>query len=81
MDYGARDRPAYVERVRPDSPAQRAGIRPNDLIMTVNGERVATCDDFFGALGSIPPEQRIDLVLKRGDELLPVQLEAEPETP
>lgn len=81
LDFGARDRPAYVERVRAESPASRAGIKPNDLVMTVNGERAGTCAAFYAALRKVPAGERIRLVIKRGEDVRPIEIDPEPSTP
>lgn len=77
FDVGGRGRPAYVERVRPGSPAFEAGIRPNDLILTVAGEPIATCDDFYRAWAGLRGDLRVEITLKRGDEIISAELPAE----
>src|SRR5262249_40421572 len=42
--------PPYVEELRPDSPATRAGLRPDDLIVYVNGEQVVSIKELKEAL-------------------------------
>jgi S1-C subfamily serine protease len=74
FDVGGRVRPAYVERVRPGSPAARAGLRPNDLIVSLDGQPVATCDDFARLAAKTAPNRSIALVIKRGEELKPLDL-------
>jgi S1-C subfamily serine protease len=69
FDIGGRTRPAYVERVRPNSPAVWAGVRPDDLVLSVNGETVATCDELRRAFTSAPPGLPLTLVVKRGEAL------------
>ncbi|MGD8451674.1 MAG: S1C family serine protease [Phycisphaerae bacterium] len=78
FDVGGRVRPAYVERIRPDSPAWIGGLRANDLIMSLDGQAVDTCDDLRRLIGEAGPQQRLTLVVKRGDELKLIELAAEP---
>ncbi len=78
FDVAGRESPAYVERVRANSPAARADIRPNDLILSLNGQPVATCDDFTRLLAGIPPTVRLELTLKRGEQVIFAELTVEP---
>lgn len=39
-----RDNPAVVDQVDPGSPAEAAGLKPGDLILAVNGEKVLRLD-------------------------------------
>ena len=70
FDVGGRVRPAYVERVRPGSPAEKAGIRPGDLIVSADGTSVATCEEFRAALSGLRPGQSVELVAKRGERVI-----------
>lgn len=36
----------YVMNVVPDSPAQKAGIQPNDRLVAINGKKIVTQNDF-----------------------------------
>ena len=74
FDVGGRGRPAYVERIRADSPARRAGIRPNDLIISLAGEPIGTCADFHEVCERLRVDQQVDVVIKRGDEVKSLEL-------
>jgi S1-C subfamily serine protease len=41
---------AYITRVVSDSPAQKAGIKPGDIIVSVDGQQVKAIDDLIGAV-------------------------------
>jgi S1-C subfamily serine protease len=77
FDVGGSVRPAYIERVRPGSPAARAGVQPDDLIVSLNGQPIATCEDYSLRLAGLRPAQPVELILKRGRELLTVTVEPE----
>lgn len=77
FDLGGSVRPAYVERVRPGSPAARAGVQADDLIISLNGQPIATCEDYQVRLGQSRAGQPLELILKRGQQLLTVKIEAE----
>ncbi len=82
FDVGGRSRPAYIERVRPHSPAARAGLRANDLLLSIRGDAIATCADVSEALERVRGNEPLELVVKRGEELVSVALELNaPEEP
>ncbi len=66
-----------VERVRRGSPAAQAGVRADDLILAVNGRSVADVEQYEKALTQLAPGDVVELVLRRGEEVLQVRLEPE----
>ena len=77
FDVGGRVRPAYVERVQPGSAARRAGIRSGDLILSVAGTPVASCEEFDEAMRELHSNQSIEVVVKRGEKVLSMPLTVE----
>lgn len=71
---GYRQTWAFVGRVRRDSPADRAGIRPDDLIIAVDGRRVADAADYQKQIASLIPGQSVPFTLKRGTEIVTVEV-------
>lgn len=69
--------PAYVDSVIADSPAERAGIEPNDLVLFVNDDLVQSCRMLGDALGRLEAGDTLKLVLRRGNTLVPVELPVE----
>ncbi len=70
--------PPYVDAVTSGSQADRAGLRPGDLVVFVNGELVQSCRELKERLGWVEPGERVRLTVRRGDRLLEVELQAEP---
>ena len=68
--------PPYVEEVRPGSPAAKAGLRPDDLIVYVDGELVASIKDFREIMKPAAPGTEVTLEVRRGDKLQTRQAEA-----
>lgn len=66
--------PPYVELVRDDSPAEWAGIRPDDLIVFVGENLVHSCQGFRDELAHIERGSTVNLVLMRGDELVDIEI-------
>jgi CubicO group peptidase (beta-lactamase class C family) len=74
-DYGETDG-VRVMQVRLEGPADRAGIRANDLIREVNGRPVATLDELLAALEGARPGSKYRLKLSRQGKALDVALTA-----
>jgi serine protease Do len=66
--------PPYVEDVVPDSPAAKAGLRPDDLIVYVDGLPVISIQTFKEVLDRYRPGSEIKLEVRRGDRLTTVPL-------
>ncbi|RMG12254.1 MAG: PDZ domain-containing protein [Planctomycetota bacterium] len=66
---------AYVERVVPGSPAERAGLRPDDLVVRLGERTIYDCRDYDEALASAPRGRPLPLLVKRGDAVLALELE------
>jgi S1-C subfamily serine protease len=66
-----------VERVRRGSPAERAGVRPDDVILSVNGKSVSDGTEYDERLRGLDADEAIDLVIRRGRTIVSVRLEPE----
>lgn len=72
-----RSPPAYIDRVRRGSPAHKARLRPDDLIVRIDQYPIRTCAEFRRALRSYGPGDEIDLTFKRGSKVYKVSLKLE----
>ncbi len=72
---GYRRIPPFVERVRRGSPALHAGVRKDDLILSVNGRSVADVEAYDDRMGKAAPNEPIDLVIRRGRRILTIRIE------
>ena len=70
--------PPFVEGVRPGSPAAKAGIRTDDLILFVNEQLVPSHKQVVEELTFVDRVDPVRLTLQRGQELIEVQLSLEP---
>jgi serine protease Do len=73
--------PPYIEEVVPGSPADRAKLRPDDLIVYIDGLPVPDINTFNNILAGYGPGQEPKLEIQRGDKLttVPLKLEKLPE--
>ncbi|PIU20760.1 MAG: hypothetical protein COT18_00505 [Elusimicrobia bacterium CG08_land_8_20_14_0_20_59_10] len=65
---------AIVNVVAPGSPADRAGIRRGDLLLTCDGDPIETNEDLFLKTFSRRPGDEIELVLRRKAKKMTVRL-------
>lgn len=70
--------PPFVEGVRAGSPAAKAGIRTDDLILFVNEQLVPSHKQVVEELTFVDRVDPVRLTLQRGQELLEVELSLEP---
>ncbi len=69
--------PPFVEELQPNSPAAKAGLKPDDLIVYVDGERVVSIRAFREIMDKVPPGTQVKLEVRRGDKLVGVDLKLE----
>ncbi|MEL6106129.1 MAG: S1C family serine protease [Planctomycetota bacterium] len=67
--------PVYVDAVKPESPAAKASLRPDDLILLVDGQRVADQRGLLSLLRKIDRRDAVSLTIQRDTEVLPVRLQ------
>jgi serine protease Do len=66
--------PPYVEDVVPGSPADKAKLKPDDLIVYVDGLPVPDIVTLNEILGRTAPDVEVKLEVQRGDKLITVPL-------
>jgi serine protease Do len=71
--------PPFLDRVRRESPAAAAGLRPDDLVLFVNGQLVQSIKALAADLARIDRAEKLQLTVLRGQELIQVELTVPPE--
>lgn len=66
--------PPFVDSVFAESPAERAGLRADDLIVFVEDQPAASCDDVAKAIALREADQAVRLSVLRGGKVIDVQL-------
>ena len=70
FNFGDKRALAYVDRVVPGSPAARAGVQPDDLILAVGDDRIRHIRDFQISLKSLRGKDPVVILVKRKQQLL-----------
>jgi len=68
---------AYIQNVRADSPAGRAGFREADVIVTFDGERVRSAAHFARLVDETPEGRAVPVVVQRGSERVTLKVAPE----
>jgi serine protease Do len=66
--------PPFVDKLLPQTPAEEAGLRPDDLILFVNDRMVSSCQEFADELSFIDRIDPVRLTVQRGQELVDIEL-------
>jgi len=59
---------AWIQEVKPDSPADRAGLREGDLIIAVDDQQVDADHPLQELIGKHKPGDRVKITYRRGEE-------------
>jgi S1-C subfamily serine protease len=68
--------PAFIDRVLAGSPAAVAGLKPDDLVVSLDGRTVPDVREFERLAASVRPGQEVVLIVKRKQEVLRIMLTA-----
>lgn len=71
---GYRHVSAFVDRVRPGSPAEAAGVQADDLILAIDGRRISSAESYEEIVRELVPGQSVPLTIKRGAQLITVNV-------
>jgi serine protease Do len=66
---GGRNAPAYIDRVIPNSPAAQAGLRPDDLVISIGGQAIRNVSEYRQVVDTLKPGEEVLLLVKRGEKV------------
>lgn len=64
-----------IAGVAPESGAEKAGLKEEDLVTAINGEEVTTGEEVIAFLKDKSPNEIVELTIQRGEEELLVEVE------
>jgi serine protease Do len=71
---GGRKAPAFIDTVVSGGPAAVAGLKTDDLVVTIGGQVVHDASDFRRLVAALPIGEEVVVEVKRKNELLSVRL-------
>jgi len=63
-----------VQKITPESPAEKSGLKIDDLILKLDGKQIASPSDFLEILGKRRPGSTVSLDIQRGEETLQIRV-------
>lgn len=76
LPEGEVEQGAVVRRVTEDSPAEAAGLRPGDIITTVDDEPLNSPDDLVNVVAEHQPGDKLSLTVYRPEEENTIEIQA-----
>jgi glutaredoxin len=69
---------AYVGRVRPESPAARAGLQPGDIIVALAGQPISNAAAVEQIMSRLGPQHPVPMRIHRHGRLFEIPLDLQP---
>lgn len=67
-DASTAERPLAVRYVYPGTPAEKAGMKPGDVVLSLGGEKIASRSDLVDKLAAVEPKDEVTLEILRGGQ-------------
>jgi hypothetical protein len=65
-NYGQSVEGMKINSIRPNGPAEKAGLKPDDVIVGMAGKKVLNIYDYMGILGELRPGDEVEVEVIRG---------------
>jgi len=62
----------FVQQVQADSPAARAGMKDEDVVLTYNGEKIISQEQFVQMVQKTPPGETVKIDVLREEKVVPL---------
>lgn len=66
--------PAFIDSIQVGSAAEKVGLKPDDLVLFINDELIPSCRALQDAIGRLESGDQLRLVVRRGNELVTVEM-------
>lgn len=68
--FGGRNNPAYIDRVKRNSPAADVKLQADDMIVSMAGTKIGNVKDYQAVLETLRPDEEILIMVKRGGDII-----------
>lgn len=72
--FGGRSNPAYIDRVVRGSPAAKSKLKTDDMIVSIDGNKIGNVKDYARILETLRPEEEVLMIVKRGVEMVRIHI-------
>ena len=74
FSLGGRKSLAYIDRVKRGSPAAKAKLKPDDLIISIDGNKIGDVRQYQQVVDQLVPGEEVLMIVKRGQEILRIRI-------
>ncbi|MEM9942554.1 MAG: S1C family serine protease [Planctomycetota bacterium] len=72
--FGGRGNPAYVDRIKRGSPAAKAKVKVDDMVVSIAGNKIGSVKDYERAIKELRPDEEILIMVKRGTKIVRIRM-------
>ena len=69
-----KESPLKIEKVTPESGAEKGGLKPGDILLSSDGEKLQSREDLLTAMQGKKPGEEIEVEVKRGKKTLKLKV-------